>query len=447
MSADTVRLPLPDAADVPLGVYRPVLPSRGPGSWLRGFIGVQEDILDWAPEERARYSRLGAIVLNTGMMAALSLLVALHSIATAFWLFLVPAALIWGYVIVSFDGWLIASTHGLLGKSKLRIFVPRLVISLLMGAVIAEPLLLWIFQPAVHKEVLDERQTEINDYTGQLKLCNPVSGVVVATASCRDFHVNVGDSPQVVQEQLTTTISNRAHLQALVDDINRQLAAKQQLANDECAGIPRPGVLSGQVGEGPRCQRETQQAQQFRSDNQLDQRQADLTGLNQQVDALTASLDRAKATYGTEVSKAIAAQMRQKQADQGAIGLLDEEKALATLSGKDSAVFAAEWLVRLLLIAIDCLPALTKLMGGNTTYDQLVFHQLETSRSLHARYVGMRERRDAASVELRSRRTEHGLQSRLDRLTVADQFDRAQREADKEAQIEELAARLRVRPS
>jgi hypothetical protein len=128
--------------------YRPAPASRGPARWLRALAGIREDVLDWVPEDRPRYTRLGAIILNTGLLAGLSLFTGLDKVVQVFWLFLVPIALIWAFVVVSFDGWLIASTHGAVKSARWRVFIPRLVISVLMGAVIAEPLLLWVFQPA-----------------------------------------------------------------------------------------------------------------------------------------------------------------------------------------------------------------------------------------------------------------------------------------------------------
>lgn len=444
--ADPDMLPAPDMGDLPLGLYRPVLRSRGLGTRLRGFIGVREDILDWVPEERARYNRLSAIVLNTGLMAALSLVVALHTVTNVLWAAFIPVALVWGYVIISFDGWLIAGTHGLLNATKLRIFIPRLVISVLMGAVIAEPLLLSVFQPAIHKEVLDERQQDISVYTGQLTLCNPDSGQIISTPDCQDFHVNINDSPQAVQEQLDKTITSRDQLSGQIATINAKLSELQTLANNECVGAKGPG-LTGVAGDGPECKQDRLNADQYRVTSQLDQRERDLTALNDQINALTANLDQAKNTYGQQVATAIANQVRQKENDQGSIGILDEEKALDALSGMNSAVALAKWLVRLLLIAIDCLPALTKMMSGSTTYDELVSRQLETGKSLHEKYVSMRERRDSADNEVRIRHTEYGLHTKLERINEADRFDRAEREADKEAQIEALAERLRSRRS
>jgi len=69
---------------------RPAPASQGVGRWLRSLTGVSEDILDWAPEERSSYTLLGAIVLNTGVLAGLSLIVALSSLTNGWWILLVP---------------------------------------------------------------------------------------------------------------------------------------------------------------------------------------------------------------------------------------------------------------------------------------------------------------------------------------------------------------------
>ena len=104
-------------------------------------------------------------------------------------------ALVWAYVIVSFDGWLMASTHGLLNRSKWRIFLPRLVLSLLIGAAIAEPLVLWVFDPAVHRNVLDVRQAEVDAYAAALKECNPSSGERHADPRCESLRLPVEGAP------------------------------------------------------------------------------------------------------------------------------------------------------------------------------------------------------------------------------------------------------------
>ncbi len=425
-----------------LGQYRPEPPDRGPGRWLRRIAGVREDILDWVPEERPRYTRLGAIIFNTGLMAAISLLAALGKVLTVFWLFLIPISALWGFVIISFDGWLIASTHGVLSAAKYRVFIPRLVISLLMGVIIAEPLLLWVFQPTIRTEVRDFRQTELIGYESQLTKCNPASGAFVATAFCSGFHLSLANSPDAVQQELNTATAQRDQLSNLVAGISAQYAAKENFAANECAGKTGPG-LTGQLGDGPECLRDRKVADQFRVDNQLSQRQAELTALNSKVVRLTADLAGARQAYGQRISTAIVSKVTARRLDQGKIGILDEDAALGRLSSRSAFVFAAQWLLRLLLVAIDCLPVLTKMIGGTTAYDELVARQTNVSKRLHDRHMSVREGRDGAASEVRMQQTEHELRTRIEEIDERDRAARARRESGLENEIDELAARLR----
>ncbi|MEV6872838.1 DUF4407 domain-containing protein [Amycolatopsis sp. NPDC051128] len=443
MSVDTeapTRGALPP--DVPLGTYRPVDPHRGPGRWLRGLAGVREEILDWVPEERPRYTRLGAIIFNTGLLAGVSLLVALTTLTTVPWVLLLPAGVLWAYVIISFDGWLIASTHGMLGAGKAKVIVPRLVISLLMGAVIAEPLVLWVFQPAIHKEVLDGRQNELSGYESQYRHCNPEGAPALKTPDCADFQLVIKDSPEAAQQELDKAVKNRDAAKSEYDALYAQWDGLEKLARAECSGARGEG-LTGVAGDGPECDRNRQVADRFRDDNRLERRQADLTAANTRIDELTRALGGAKQTAGRQISEAITAKVAEKRENQGSIGILDEDEALGRLAERSGFVSAAQWLVRLLLIAIDCLPALTKLMSSSTAYDVLVSRQVEVARRLHDRHVTLRERQDSADNDVWLQRTEYNLRTRIGSIEEADRSARAERESGLDAEIDALAAKLR----
>src|SRR5215471_5839970 len=425
-------------ADIDLGPrpdqYRPELPERGPGRWLRRVAGVKEDILDWIPEERPRYTRLGAIILNTGLMAAISMMAALGKVVTIFRLALVPICVIWGFVIVSFDGWLIASTHGVLNAAKYRIFIPRLLISLLLGTIIAEPLVLWVFQPTIQSEVVKHRQKQLVQLGSQFKKCNPVSGVFVSGSSCAGYHLSVPGSPSAIQAELAQATADRNNLSALVTKINNKYAAKERFAADECAGKKGPG-LTGVAGDGPECLRDRRVADLYLKDSQLSQRQAALTTLNKKVVRLTAKLANSRQTYSGELNTAIQNKVNAQRRAQGKIGILDEDAALGRLSARSTYIWSAQWLLRLLLITIDCLPVLTKMLGGTTAYDELVARQTNVSKSLHDRNMTLRESRDAAANQIWMQRTDHELRTSVEEIDERDRAVRAQRESDLENEI------------
>jgi hypothetical protein len=436
MATDT-ELPL--ATDGPGESYRPALPDSGIGRRLRVFAGVWEEILDWVPEERARYTRLGMIVLNTGIMAGASLLVALENVVHILWIFLLPAALIWGYVIVSFDGWLIASTHGKLSR-KWKVFAVRLLLSVLLGAFIAEPLVLWFFHPAIRTEIAHMHDDDAAGREARWVRCNPPSGGT--PAGCSGFLLSLRDSPTTVQGQLTQLQSERSTLKEQLDSLNGQLSAKQDLARRECNGNKGSG-LSGRAGVGPNCHEDRREAEQFRTTNRMDQKQATLVSYDGQIDRLTEQLKQQGQAYRGEIKTEIDKKMVEWRRGLGRPGLLDEVRALGRLSSRNMFVAYEQWLLRFLLVAVDCLPVLTKWLSGTTTYDVLYSRQLETDGRLHEKYLASRERKDSSFHDLRLKQADYDHHAKSEEINEAYRADRAQRETDLDDEVERLAARLR----
>jgi hypothetical protein len=431
----------PGGGDEPRQPLRPARPQYGPGRLLRRVAGVDEAILDWAPEERPRYARLGAIVLNTGLMAALSMSVLLQRVDISVWL-VPPVALIWGYLILSFDGWLVASTHGIAGAARFRMFAPRLVISILMGVVIAEPLLLRVFAPAIHTEINTERKAEVDAYESRLRECNPIDVGAVVPATCGKDLLNVADNPQGVRQELALATEERTKLQTLINSINTELTKRENLARDECNGKAGTG-FSGVVGEGPNCKRDRAEADRYGTSSGLVAHQSDLIELNRRIDDLTADDGKASTDYTQALNAAITAKVAEKRAAQGDIGILDEDKALGALSAQSGFVLVGSWLLRLLLVAIDCLPVLTKLMSKTTNYDVLVTRQLDSSNRLHDKHLTEQEQHDGSRSDLAIHRNDHFIRTQMASIDEQTREARADHEADLDRQIEELAERLR----
>lgn len=429
-------------AGVPVNAYRPEPADNGPGRWLRRFTGIKEDILDWVPEERARYTRLGAIVLNTGIIAALSMLAALGKFIDVWWPFLLPVALLWGWVIVCIDSWLIASTHGT--SSAGRAFLVRLALSVLLGAVIAEPLLLKVFQPSIHRQVAQDRVQDRADRETALKNCNPVPFRALdkrVLDHCRSHGllITTTNSPASVQDELQKLDGDRKYKQQTLDADKRTLASMEKTARQECNG-KHGGEFSGVVGEGPNCRRDRDQVDQFRADHKIADRERELGALQRRIDDKHTQLTGSDTAYATEIDQGIKGQLAPTT---GAIGLPEEDKALARLSGKSNFVLAGQWLLRLLLIAVDCLPILTKKLSGTTTYDQLVARQLATDEDLHSFDIELRKKRDLAPKQAELTEFEyaerHRTQTRVDR----DEAERLQQEAELNRKIDQRAAELR----
>lgn len=240
--------------------YRPARPDHGPGHWFRACPGVQEDIMDWTPSERAKYTGFGIIILNTGCLAALAMFTALGKIVSAPWIALVPFVLLWGWMIFSVDRWLVTSTHGVLGLHRVLIFIPRLVLAVLLAFTIAEPLTLRIFQNTLDSTVATTRTVQLDTYESQLRNCNPVTGEWVSAPSCDGDHLNVPNSPSAAEQQLASAKHVEATLQGEVNSAQEQYQQAISTEEDECAGTAGSG-LTGHAGDGPMCKKDTAVAQ------------------------------------------------------------------------------------------------------------------------------------------------------------------------------------------
>lgn len=413
------------------GPARPAPQDRGPGRVIRILAGVREELLDWVPEERARYTRLGLIVFNTGVLAALSLFAALHKISGAFWLVLLPVCAIWALLVMTFDGWLVASTHGVRSRrTKWAVFVPRLCISILMGAAIAEPLVLWVFQPAITQEVKGGRLQELDRESSVWTACNPTTGGRNTDPACRDHQLSLAGSPQSARDQQTRLKQQRDALQTTINGINAKVDQLQQLARDECSGNSGRG-LTGRRGEGPNCRQLRSDVATFRSVNGLVAKQNELNDLNSRITALDTTIKNSADTYAGQVATAIKAKVDEKRSTQGDIGLLDEMAALDRLSDRNAAVWLGQWVLRLLLIAIDCMPVLTKALGGKTMYDDVVADQLDANGVMHAKYLSFQEQS-----------FEHRRRAETEELDAGDRAMRAKRRADTRRSVDVLFAEL-----
>jgi hypothetical protein len=428
---------------LPVDAHRPAPDGSRVGRWLRMPTGVKEDILDWVPEERSRYTRLGAIILNTGILAALSMLMALGMFISAPWPVLLTVAAFWGWMIICIDSWLISSTHG---TGAGRAFWIRLMLSVVIGFAIAEPLLLKIFEPAIQRQVTQDRVQLLAAEESGLRTCNPVPyqplDAKITLVCKRENHLlTVRDSPAGVQDALQKAQDQQKYVQGLIDQANTTLAQKNDLSRQECNGRSGTG-LSGQIGVGPNCRRDRQEADQFLAASKIDQHQREVADLQTKIVGLQVQLNTSGTDYAAAIDHGIKSRLAAMPQVAGKIGILEADKGLGQLSG-NFFVLCAQWLVRLLLVLIDCLPILTKRISGITTYDRMFSRQLVTDEDLHAMGNDLLRERD-----LDDKRVELKALERKARTLDQQQQDQAEeerraRENELNDAIDALAAQLR----
>lgn len=431
-------------ADVSKEFPRSITGESGPGRWLRRLIGVDESLLARVWEERPRYTGLGAIVLGTAVMAAVSMFDALNEALGPVWPLLILAALFWGTLICCIDRWLIASTHGA-HAARWRIFGPRLALSLLFGVIIATPLVLTIFGSEVVARAATDQQNALTTYESQLKACNPLPDpttgqVPAAPAGCETLPVS--DPTTGLTQTIQREKQQRTVLASQVSNANATITQDDTTIRDECNGVSGTG-LSGVPGVGPNCKRDRQQEDSFKKANNVAQWQQQLNNLNATIEQQIATVGTLTQKYSDNITSAINAKVTARQHSQGRIGLLDRIDALGELFATNAAIAAATVLLGLFVLMVDCLPVLSKMMAGVTNYDRLVEDRLRSAAATGAAAIKVSERQATGADEVALYAVESHIRAQMEQIDEAARVERGRRDAEVDRKIAELTEQFR----
>lgn len=344
------------------------------GRPLRAIAGCDESILAECPEERFKFSGFGLIILFTASLAALSMTLALRILFPETSLrFLAPIGGLWGLFVLAMDRWLV-STHG---QGRFQVIL-RLSIAVFFGFIVAEPLVLRVFEDAVEERFATDRQDEVASLGGRLDYCNPEmteqAPAPSAPDDCQEDEIlnlalpALASLPSVNEREAERSVL-REEIGELNDDINRRL----ELLDGEIAG----DVGSGQAGDGPaaRSIREGIEAQQEQRDvaqerlNRLEQLVAD--EVETRSDAID---DRATAVNDYNRRRSEAADARTEELERAVgetPGFALRMDTLTDLSWGSKTIFVSRILLTLFFVLIDASPAIVRLSTSGGAYDAI----------------------------------------------------------------------------
>ncbi|MGV9386199.1 DUF4407 domain-containing protein [Nonomuraea sp. NPDC003707] len=405
--------------------------------WLRSFAGCQEKVLDLVPHERARYAGLGGVVLAVAIMAMISMGIGLSMVTGGLRLLTLPVLPIWGLLILSLDRFLMSTTTSKQSGGHARKLWPRVLLSVVLGVVIAEPLLLGIFKPDIDDEIKASRHHEVVTRQSELARCNPVSGTKNSTTNdkrCRDLHLEVGsESPEVIQQKLSTASSEASGLQTT---LTKDQTTYDKLLNDaraECTGAPGLGN-TGEAGNGPYCQQRRKQAEDYRRDHRMVKNSRRLAELNGQIDTLNTQLRTAQSTYAAAINTAIKNDLTELRARQQEAGLAEHFEAMHSLAAHSGYTNVAAWGLRFFLIIVDSMPVALKIFGGQTSYDRLIADNARVAEETARRRNDAVLRRSARAQDANEYKSEVRQRIREEKATT--------RYAKKSAQMSEVRDRV-----
>ncbi|MFD5873972.1 DUF4407 domain-containing protein [Streptomyces sp. NPDC060322] len=368
--------------------------------WLRALTGVDEELLARVRYERSKYTALGGVVLGTSVIAAFSMWnFATEALGKVSLVAVVPTV-IWMLFVLNLDRWLVTPQPN--ARRRLGPLLMRLLIALMLGTVIAEPLVLRIFQTAIEENVADERTDSIDQLRTNLVRCNPVPSTTrtVTPEGCeRTYILSFGETPGERAEELTALRSDTAAVQKRVDRDTTRLESMDSEVRDECRRLIRTAA-TGLYQRTSECLRLRDKAQDYRTTHRTDEDEKRLALMNSRISKIEAEQTVSRGAFLQTRAEGIEARLDEERAKQKEIGVLERMRALDQLATGSPVLFVGIWLVRLLFILLDVLPVLVKYLSGESTYDRMLTTASNSAVTIHDEEVRIATRRAMGSLEI-----------------------------------------------
>ncbi|MEO3765372.1 DUF4407 domain-containing protein [Streptomyces sp. B8F3] len=368
---------------------------------LRMLTGVDEELLARVKFERSKYTALGGVVLGTSVIAAFSMWnFATEALGRVSALALIPT-LIWMLFVLNLDRWLVTPQPN--ARRRVGPLITRLLIALLLGVVIAEPLVLRIFQTAIEERVADERTDAIDELRTKLVACNPVPSTTKEAATpkgCDSRSVlSFAGTPGEQADHLAALRSDAAALQKRVDRDTARLEAIDSEVRNECRRLVRMAD-TGLYQRTSECLRLREKAQDYRTTHRTDENETRLAEMNSSISRIEADLTTSRGNFLQARDTEIDRRLEDERAKQKEIGVLERIRALDELAAGNPVLFVGIWLVRLLFVFLDMLPVLVKYLSGDSSYDRMLTSASNSAVKIHGEQVRLAERRAMADLEI-----------------------------------------------
>ena len=347
-------------------------------NWLLSLSGVDRALLARTPRETAKFVGVGGAVLMTAVMAGLSAGYALYVSLDAPLIAVLILGALWGVGILNLDRWIIAATkrQGAFFKD-VGMVLPRLLLAIIIGAVISEPLVLRIFNSEIESELRKMKTEQQADFERGLIAYPRYSNLADDRAEVASLQQGLAEG---VRADAAVTDEQVMSIRGDLDRVNEALTAAEQAV--ACEGLGACG--SGNAGAGP-----VFRANEARRDRLLKEKErlelalqsATARAVTQAgttyestVASKTARLEELQATVADTQAARDAEMAEHTMRVNEADGLLNRIEALHRLTEDSEAMSQARWALFLFILAIECLPVLVKLfmnLAKPTAYEQL----------------------------------------------------------------------------
>lgn len=370
---------IPEQADSAPGVLResgmsiPAIPS-GRRNLLIALSGARPDVLAWCPTERIRFQSQGWAILITCTMAMISMWFALTSAMGITAFAAVPVAAFWGLVIMGIDRWLVTSLPPD-GARRLALSLPRLVLAMLLGTLISTPIVLRIFQSEINAQIAVIHQQQESSFISAQQHSAVSQQVAHWTTSVASLEKVIDSHGAVTIDPLGDPV-----LQSLTNERKAELSLQNQYYRQlQCQLYGGAGCVQGN-GMLAHADRASYDA----ASHEVAILTSTIQARRNQLSASDAASQRTRYQDALGELPPAKQQLRSATDRQNALldnftatnaaenGLLIRLRALGQLTGGNSTLNTARWLLFLLFLTIECLPVMVKLLQRPGTYEAIL---------------------------------------------------------------------------
>lgn len=393
--------------------------------WLNEFLwfcaGVHRGLLRRCPTDHAKYAGMGGTILATALLASLSGGFALFTVfktQTAAIFF----GIFWGFVIFNLDRFIVSTMHSD-GKAnisgrEIMSALPRLIIAVFLGIIIAHPLKLRVFEREIGYEIeqlknekaSDAKLTELKNEFDALRIDRDNyehSKTDLRKSSTADYNTVLGDRINELNREMEQTRKTISSYDNQLHAINRNIQ------NIVATGEEAPqNLLTQSRNVIQQKSLSVSQLNRLISDKKRMEGEVigDMNSEMKRIDDRIANTDNLIKLKEQEIS---AYQTEIRAVTDTYDGYAARMEAFTVLRNKKLGVDIAAWFITLLFIIIEVAPTLFKLMIPSGCYDDLLRAEKHRTKMLTEKMISEANDKANTAIALSAKSSQIKIDSEL----------------------------------
>lgn len=298
--------------------------------FLWNFAGVNKSLLRQCPNEYSKYAGMGGTILCTAVMAMLSGAYAIHFVFENVYIS-IAFGIFWGILILNLDRYIVSTMYSdgkhSISWEEFRSAIPRLIIAIFIGVVIATPLEMKLFEERIDIEIANiERER-------------------------REQYLEASDGI----DDLAKLKSEKDKIDAEIDKLKATVKEREEYLEAEGDGRGKSGVKgkgSDYIRKEVFLNNAKAELLKYKEDNN-----ERLNHLNEQIKILEIERNNIRNSYNEKISEN---------------GFCQRYEAFSRIDDNNIELSIVIWFIRLLFIIIEVLPTFLRMMIARGTYDDLL---------------------------------------------------------------------------